>query len=216
MYCPFSRLPSLQLQLSSLFAWRREQLDARANGFTFRRVDAPFPGVTETQANGINDQGPVVGFYVVGGATHGYIDDRGSFTTVDVPFPGATDTALGDINNRVQIVGTYSPQETSFLDDRGTFSIIAAPFPGTDQTLVFKINNEGQIVGGYHNNTGFHGFIDDRGAFSPVDVPFRAPLHDRRALNSLAIAANTTPAAPNMASWMIREGSALSMPRFRA
>ena len=54
--------------------------DARANGFTFRRVDAPFSGVTETQANGINDRGQVVGFYVVGGATHGYIDDRGSFT----------------------------------------------------------------------------------------------------------------------------------------
>ena len=43
------------------------------------------PGATFTGPLDVNDAGVVVGVYVHGGASHGFIDRRGQFTTLDVP-----------------------------------------------------------------------------------------------------------------------------------
>jgi hypothetical protein len=61
---------------------------------------------------GLNARGDIVGRYVAGGITHGFLLDKdGSFTTIDVPGASATE-ALG-INPQGDIVGQYSAGGTS-------------------------------------------------------------------------------------------------------
>ena len=71
---------------------------------TFRTFD--FPGSTQTQANGINNAGDIVGGYIDSAhVAHGFLLSRGRFTTID--FPGATLTDAHGITPSGQIVGTY-------------------------------------------------------------------------------------------------------------
>src|SRR5205807_9138939 len=50
-----------------------------ASSYTFTRIDVP--GATATQPSGINAGGRVVGWYMQGGVTRGFIYDAGAWTT---------------------------------------------------------------------------------------------------------------------------------------
>jgi uncharacterized membrane protein len=98
-------------------------------GGVFTAIEAPggdctHTGTTCTEANGINPQSQIVGFYVDDAQQeHGFIDDGGAFTTLDVPFPGAVGTAAHGINGRGHIVGEY-------LDSVGQLhGFLATPAP---------------------------------------------------------------------------------------
>ena len=82
----------------------------------FLTIDVPFPEVTSTGPNGINNVGQIVGFYDDNtGGRHGFLSDRGNFTSFD--FPGSRLTAPTDINDDGQIVGLYVADDVlqSFL-----------------------------------------------------------------------------------------------------
>jgi hypothetical protein len=65
-----------------------------------------FPGSTFTQAFGLNNKDEVVGVYMVGSATHGFIFDDGRFESVDDP-EGVGTTTVNGVNDRVELVGFY-------------------------------------------------------------------------------------------------------------
>src|SRR5262249_13998399 len=57
---------------------------------TIKTID--FPGAPISAALGINDAGVIAGTYIVGGVSHGFIDNNGTFVTFDVP--GALSTQV--------------------------------------------------------------------------------------------------------------------------
>ena len=75
-----------------------------ASSYTFTRIDVP--GATATQPSGINTGGRVVGWYMQGGVTRGFIYDAGAWTT-GIVYPGAAFTQLRGIGPDGTIVGIY-------------------------------------------------------------------------------------------------------------
>jgi probable HAF family extracellular repeat protein len=79
--------------------------------YIFIALDDPLGGTQSsgqgTRAQGINDQGQIVGFYVdSSGATHGFLYSGGAYTTLDDPL-GTGGTFAQGINDQGQIVGSY-------------------------------------------------------------------------------------------------------------
>jgi uncharacterized membrane protein len=81
---------------------------AKTQSFTTINV----PGAIATEANGINVQGDIVGFYYSATGDilntvrfHGFLLSKGVFTTIDVP--GAGQTGARGINPQGDIVGSY-------------------------------------------------------------------------------------------------------------
>lgn len=74
-------------------------------GFYFHPVDVPFAGVTETDADGVNNSGQIVGFYFYANGGHAFLDSGGMFSTLVVP--GASFTSANRINNAGFTVGHY-------------------------------------------------------------------------------------------------------------
>jgi len=76
----------------------------------FSSFDAPYPDVTFTQADGINDLGIIVGQeYTVdelaNDTGHGFLRKNGKFTQLN--YPGAMQTTAWGINNLMQMVGNW-------------------------------------------------------------------------------------------------------------
>lgn len=136
-----------------------------------------FPGITgatATDAQGINDQGQIVGtFEECSGNAYGYVLSGigGSFTTID--YPGSVLTFAFGINNGGTVVGYYtdsSGNSHGFVYDSGTYTSI--DYPGATNTVAQGINNNGEVVGSYVDSSGNqHGFIYLNGVFSATDVP---------------------------------------------
>src|SRR5205823_5308519 len=129
-----------------------------AGGLTFTTIDPP--GATDTFAQGINDNGQIVGAYSSDDdvTLHGFVLDKGTFHQLDLP--GATHTYPWGINAAGQIVGYYEDAAGGFhgfVLDKGTFHTIDVP--GALFTVAFGINAAGQIVGDYGAADGtFPGF----------------------------------------------------------
>jgi probable HAF family extracellular repeat protein len=116
--------------------------------YTFSTLDDPL-GINmgaqqhyATVAQGINDQGQIVGYYYdSGGNQHGFLYSGGTYTTLDDPL--ATGTTLPySINDPDQIVGFYSGIGTfplhGFLYSGGTFTTLNDPL-GTNGSFAFGI-----------------------------------------------------------------------------
>ena len=72
----------------------------------FTTFDAPFPGVTLTQANNINDFRAIVGMYVdASGLSHSLL--RAGTAMIYFDYPGAVQTSAWGINSMFQIVGGW-------------------------------------------------------------------------------------------------------------
>src|SRR5260370_20032351 len=71
----------------------------------FTTYDVPDATSTNHEGAGINTSGQIVGEYVIGGITHGYLLSGGGYTPIDVP--GSTLTSAQGINDSGQIVGPY-------------------------------------------------------------------------------------------------------------
>jgi probable HAF family extracellular repeat protein len=164
----------------------------------FISIDVPGRGKTQTNADGINDLGQVVGSYVDETGVHGFLWSNGSFTTIDAP--GALTTGASDINNRGDIVGAYVdvPPATGratnhgfvFSDGRFTTidipSAIAGEFIDREiNTAVRGINDRGDLVGDYTDALGaVHGFELSRGAFAVIDPPDGGTLSSAQDVNN--------------------------------
>jgi probable HAF family extracellular repeat protein len=127
---------------------------AQDSSYTFTTIDVPHC----YSANGINDDGHIVGTYIdAAGGHHGFLLAAGVLTTIDA------DTASG-INNDGHIVGTYSDAGGAhgFLLQPGSFTTIDVPGRSTSAR---GISNRGDIVGSFSLG---HGFLYVGGIFFTV------------------------------------------------
>jgi len=139
--------------------------------------DVPSDLGFNTNPNGINDRGWIVGGYYDGDQEHGFLRQGNTYTTLDYPdcaLPsGLVDAgvtvagtyAMG-INNLGQIVGYYSTSDDDlhgFLLSNGVFS--THDFPGTSANILTGINDRGEVSGVY--NGGFNAY-------------FGTPIHGNR------------------------------------
>jgi probable HAF family extracellular repeat protein len=129
------------------------------------------PGVSWTQAYGINDSGHIVGLYSdVDGNDHGFLLSGGVYTTLDVP--AASFTQAEGVNTTDQIVGWYwdAAGQHGFLLSGGRYTTIDVP--GATVTNAEGINASGQIVGYYDDAGGnTHGFMLSGGVYATLDTP---------------------------------------------
>jgi probable HAF family extracellular repeat protein len=132
---------------------------AGAQSLTFTTID--FPGAVLTNAQGINAQGEIVGFYTdTAGRTHGFLQSGGQFRSID--FPGAQSTQARGIGPAGDIVGSYQrPGESTdalsilfahgfLLTRRGGF--LKVDYPGHQNTIPQRILPDGTILGCYHDH----------------------------------------------------------------
>jgi uncharacterized membrane protein len=138
-----------------------------------RYISFDAPGSIATNADGINVNGDVVGWYIdSAGKQHGYLLSGGAFTTID--YPGANGTIARAINDQGDIVGTHVEDPTlpgggshGYLLQSGAFT--ALDYPGHLNTIPQRINNAGQVVGCYHDTDTMgtmHGFLFSAGNFT--------------------------------------------------
>lgn len=122
-------------------------------------LDGPSAGFPGTVANGINEDGAIVGSI----GFHGFVlRKRGSFTTFDVPDAGPT-VAIS-INGNGVIAGKSgnNPIHGFVRDAQGTIVTFDAPGAGFE-TNVVGINYLNTIAGNYiDDNDVFHGFVRDQ------------------------------------------------------
>jgi uncharacterized membrane protein len=143
--------------------------------YKFIGLSAPFPGVDQTLAYGVNNFGTVVGDYHDTTGSHGFVFQDGKYTSFNVPFPEGEDTAAFAINNFRHIVGSYTSNGIThgFLLKDGAFTSFDFPGSGVISTAPRGINDRDQIVGAYNDATGSHGFLYERGHFIDESVPFQ-------------------------------------------
>jgi probable HAF family extracellular repeat protein len=135
------------------------------SGWTFTTIDDPAAiGNTGTFAQGINDPGQVVGYFLDSTGTHGFSKTGSSFTTLNYPSAPLSTFAEG-INNKGDVVGWYNGNvagyknptpglsDHGFLYSGGVYTAINDP-SATIGTFAQSINNKGQIVGFYQMTTG--------------------------------------------------------------
>jgi len=143
--------------------------DRTVPSYTFSPINVP--GAVQTQVNGINDSGQIVGNYLAfTGTKYGFLLSAGNYTTLNVP--GSTQTGAYGINASGQIVGFYDMAGVThgFLLSAGTFTTIDPP--SSTLTYAYKITASGQIVGQYHDASGNdHGFLLTGGTYTTLDVP---------------------------------------------
>jgi len=93
-------------------------------------ITLEFPGSFETFPTSVNDNGTVVGTYVIGNGQRisGFIYDKGQWATLDLP--GVLETFLVGITNAGVIFGNGIKQDGTtvpFLYQNGTFKVISIP-----------------------------------------------------------------------------------------
>lgn len=120
--------------------------DPTSQSYSF--FDVPGAPQYSTFANGINDQGQVVGVFIdTSGAVHGFLKEDETYTTIDVP--GATGTFAYGFNNSGTIVGAWANlsgfYEGFVRKSDGTVTLVN--FPGGLATWVFNVNDRGDICG---------------------------------------------------------------------
>lgn len=126
------------------------------HGFFFQHgffipFDVPLPGVVDTFATAINNQGKIIGFTLdATGRAQGWVLDQTGFQALVIP--DALDTVPLDLNDQGQLVGVYTDQSEglhSFVRDGAVFTTLdlQAPGPLVLFTDVSGVNNRGQLAG---------------------------------------------------------------------
>ena len=145
-------------------------MPAVINVTTIKTLD--IPNAAQITANGINDNGQIVGqFTDQNGAAHGFVHEGDSFSQID--YPGMSGINLYKINNLGQFVGSISdPNGTvhGFFYDRGTLSPPLS-YPGAGATYAMGINGRGEIVGTFYEAAASHAFIYKAGRFFAPNLP---------------------------------------------
>lgn len=136
------------------------------------------PGAIQTEVNGINLSGTVVGSYFDSQVdSHGFIGDAsGNITTFDVPGVSSgygQGTYATAINDAGTVIGKYSTSSSAYRgflrDAAGNFTTFDVPGLTMTQSPYERlsgINNAGQVVGIGLGTPGYEGFVGVPGAFS--------------------------------------------------
>jgi hypothetical protein len=140
------------------------------SAFSFKTIDVP--GAASTSASGINARGDIVGSYVDGTGSHGYLLRDGEFTTID--FPGSAGTEARGISPGGEVVGDYwfagEPAVNLhgyMLTKNGDF--VPVNDPPHINTIVQRILPDGTMLGCRHDNdqmASMKGITVTRGGFA--------------------------------------------------
>jgi hypothetical protein len=144
-----------------------------ATGFQYTTLQVP--GSTSTAAEGINNNGDIVGWFVSGGVTAGFLYTAGAFQTISCPNTAVT-LAYG-INDSGTIVGVCGSagftNALGFVYQNGSYSYVQ--YAKFSLTELFGITNEGLIIGGAANDRHFHmisrAFVYSNGTFYKINTP---------------------------------------------
>jgi uncharacterized membrane protein len=158
------------LLLLALFLFSISALaDTLPRSFNFTTIN--FPGLSFTQALGINDRGEIVGAL----STSGFTYYAGAYSSFEVPGSSGHTGAIG-VNNEGRIVGEYDTTTAGpigFLYNAGSFESISPP--KASSSTASGINDLGLIVGQYTNdltNQGNEqGFEYNGSVYTTVDFP---------------------------------------------
>ncbi|HEX7157872.1 MAG TPA: hypothetical protein VF214_02565 [Edaphobacter sp.] len=123
-----------------------------------------FPGATVTYANGISNNGLIVGQYSTGNGFLGFLYDHGTYTTIS--FPGSTSSTAVGVNSNGEIVGTYTDTlggRNGFLFNGSSYETISPPI---------GINDLGQILVSAISPCALG--IVNGGSFTPISLPSSA------------------------------------------
>ena len=132
------------------------------------------PKSLDTEADGINDKGEIVGTFVdSAGAQHGFLLNNKKYTQIDAPKDSTT--VAWDINNAGQITvyalnsgGTYD----AFVLTGKKYQKISAPGSSSPGTIVHALNNKGDVDGTFYDSTGAtHGFLLHGGKYYTLTDP---------------------------------------------
>jgi hypothetical protein len=130
--------------------------DGNAHGYTYNVWTKSYTplkwphGATGVTATGINDKGEVVGFFVVGKTTFGFVWSYGHFRVIKLG--NGTDTQVLGVNNEGVVVGSYVDSHGTtdgFVLSNGRLRTVMAPH--STSTVVNGLNDKGQIVGFYED-----------------------------------------------------------------
>ena len=181
------------------------QPDASLDTFVFSIIDVP--GSTSTIARGVNNLGHVVGSYIDGRGTHGFLLKDGKFSTLDIP--GSSWTIATGINNAGQIVGAYGTSADSgnhaFLLERGL--VTSLDVPDSLDTIGNGINNAGDIVGSFLGADGVRrGFRRRDRSFVTLDVP-GARLTIAEGINDVGDVVGVSSNGAVFAGFLLRDGA---------
>jgi probable HAF family extracellular repeat protein len=154
-----------------LLVARAGMANAQSN-YAYTLLDVP--GSRETIANGINNAGQVVGWYIdANSRAHGFLYRDGTYITLDPP--GSVYSLAYGINDLGQIVGSY--QRTSLADPQGfllsggAYTTIVPPGATNTRSFAAAINNAGQIVGNYGPIPEVQGFLLSDGTYTQLHQP---------------------------------------------
>lgn len=136
-------------------------------------VDIDVPGARFTSAQGVNNQGDAVGYYMdQQNSLHGFKWRNGQLWTMN--YPGSVGTVPSKINDSGDVVGYFydlNGLPHGFVYHKGRWSQI--DFPGSTDTQALGINSAGDIVGVYDSTQPVtHGFTLRNGRFARVDTVF--------------------------------------------
>jgi VCBS repeat-containing protein/probable HAF family extracellular repeat protein len=142
-------------------------------------------GADSTTALGLNDSDQVVGYYLDGTGSHGFLFDGGVFTTLDAA-PPYYDTTATAINATGEVAGYFDDDLGShgFVFDGSEFTVID-PAEETFFTYAGSINNAGEVVGYYYDVAGIHGFLYDGSTSVPLDASTSAFFTFATGINNL-------------------------------
>jgi probable HAF family extracellular repeat protein len=159
---------------------------AQASTYTFSSFD--YPDAVLTVANGINNNGDIVGGYELNHPIINPFPDSayllnsgGTFTTINLPVMDAFRTVANGINDSGTIVGFYADNDLAnhaFIDTGGSFTIFQVPGevrPNND-TEANGINNGGAVVGHYADFTIDRGFMKAGENITTINIPFTLGL----------------------------------------
>jgi hypothetical protein len=141
--------------------------------FAQRYETVHVPNATNTDVNGINDEGLIVGdFDDVDGLTKGFYRDRQNRFHA-IMFPGSTSTVAQQINNEGTIAGLYAfadGRRHGFILRRGKFETV--DFPGAISTKIRGLDDRGDVMGNYSiTGDDEEGFILDPTGIYAVNYP---------------------------------------------
>jgi hypothetical protein len=176
--------------------------------FSITTIDAP--GAVSTSPQGINTNGAVVGWYVIGtGAAarfHGFVLDKGVFTTVD--YPGADNTRargigpcgdlVGERWNVAEVDATSNPAPAHGFERTADGKFVDVHYPGHMNEILQRILADGTILGCRHDRdlmgSMFGIRITKRGS---EEIDMAASMHNGAAQDGRIVGLYTNMAANN-------------------
>jgi len=183
---------------------------------------APLNG-SNSEANGINDSGQVVGQYGTNPG-HAFLYSSGTLAGLPEPgFTGGSGCAASAINNTGQIAGACTDTSGNYhlvlwqkgaVTDLGTLAGTPGTVPAFQQAI--SVNNTGQIAGTVFSNGGTEGFLYSNGtltslgSFTPAAINDNGVMVGGSSIDSGGTITNLNTLIPAGSGYQINDATAIN------